>query len=336
MPLEEINGKGLPTETLISSRNSGVMSGEPRRGVTMGIKTEITTTTGLNQAGRLLLPTLVLMLGVFACSTAVIMIKASASHPIVLSAYRLLIASAVLTPVFLHALRGQGAVYRPEHLRRSFIPAVFLAAHFISWAVGGRMTYAANAVLIVNMVPLVMPFILVVLLRERVHGREIAGTVLALAGVFLIGVSDYRLDPQLLYGDFVCFASMLLFAIYLALGRRNRDFSNVWLYLIPLYWMAGLICLLAALILRLPLTGFSGAEYALLAGLALVPTIVGHSILNYSLKHFRGQVVSVVNLLQFVFAGAMAYFIFSEVPKPAFYAAALLVGIGAWVVLRRK
>ncbi len=283
----------------------------------------------------IVLPVLILLFGVFACSTSVIMIKASEAHPIVLAAYRLLIASAVLTPVFIRVLRREKATYRVEHLRRSLIPAVFLAVHFISWAMGGRMTYAANATLIVNMVPLVMPFILLLLLRERVHAREIAGTVFALAGVFLIGVSDYTLDPALLYGDFVCFLSMVLFAVYLALGRRNRDFSNIWLYLIPLYWMAGLICLVAAVVMRLPLTGYPATEYGLLVALALVPTIMGHSILNNSLKYFRGQVVSVVNLLQFLFAGTMAYFFYSEIPAPAFYLAAVLVGFGAWVVLRR-
>lgn len=294
------------------------------------------TTAAAESPAKLVLPTFVLLFGVFACSTSVIFIKTSESHPVVLAAYRLLIASAVLTPVFVYQVRREGTRYRFEHLKRSFLPAFFLALHFISWALGARLTYAANATLIVNMVPLVMPFILLTLLRERVHGREIAGTLFALTGVFLIGASDYRLDPELLYGDFVCFASMVLFALYLALGRRNRDFSNVWLYLIPLYWMAGLICLAAALIMGLPITGFSGKEYGLLVALALVPTIMGHSILNYSLKHFRGQVVSVVNLLQFLFAGTMAYLIFAEVPHVVFFAAAGLVILGAWVVLRKQ
>ena len=286
--------------------------------------------------GIVLVRSLWLLLGVFACSTAVIMIKASETHPVVLSAYRLLLASAVLTPVFVYHLRREGCDYRLVHLKRSLIPALLLALHFISWALGARLTFAANASLIVNMVPLVMPFILLTLLRERVHGREIAGTLFALGGVGLIGFSDYTLDAGLLFGDFVCFVSMLLFALYLALGRRNRDFSNVWLYLVPLYWMAGIICLLASVAMGLPLTGHSGTEYGLLLGLALIPTIVGHSILNYSLKFFRGQVVSVVNLCQFIFAGTMAYLIFSEIPAPAFYAAAALVAGGAWVVLRQK
>ncbi len=287
-------------------------------------------------AGQPVLQALILLFGVFACSTAVIFIKASESHPIVLAAARLLIASAVLTPLFIYHLKKEGAEYRLIHFKRSLIPAFLLATHFISWALGARMTFAANATLIVNMVPLVMPFILFILLKERVSQREIAATAWALAGIALIAIKDYQLDPQLLYGDFVCFGSMILFALYLALGRRNRDFKSLWLYLVPLYWMAGLICLLTAIALRLPVTGYSGREYLLLTALALIPTILGHSILNYSLKHFRGQVVSIVNGLQFVFAAIMAYLIFTESPHIVFYLAALLVGIGAWVVLPRR
>jgi drug/metabolite transporter (DMT)-like permease len=45
----------------------------------------------------------------------------------------------------------------------------------------------------------------------------------------------------------MCLVSMLLFALYLALGRRNRDFPSVWLYVIPVYGQAAAVCLLVAL-----------------------------------------------------------------------------------------
>ncbi len=294
------------------------------------------TTTASGSAGLLILRTLWLIVGIFACATSVIMIKASESHPVMVAAYRLLMASIILTPVFIFHLRQERTEYRLEHLKRSFIPAVLLALHFISWALGARLTFAANATLIVNMVPLVMPFILIVMLRERIQRREIAGTIIALAGVSIIGISDYTLDPALLFGDFVCFVSMVLFALYLALGRANRDFRIVWLYLVPLYWIAGILCFAVAIAMGLPLGVNSLKEFALLLGIAVIPTIVGHSILNYSVKHFRGQVVSVVNLSQFIFAGALAYFIFAEIPGTAFYLTALLVVAGAWIVLRRS
>ena len=179
-------------------------------------------------APRLLVLT-ALLGGVFACSTAALFIKTSAVHPAVLSAWRLLIAAAVLSPLFLRAWRRQPESLGWTDLRRSLIPGVLLALHFISWAAGARMTPVANATLIVNMVPVAMPFFLFFLLREKINRGEIAGTVLALAGVTVLAWSDYRFEPENLPGDAVCFASMLLFGLYLAYGRLNRGAASMWL-----------------------------------------------------------------------------------------------------------
>jgi drug/metabolite transporter (DMT)-like permease len=142
---------------------------------------------------------------------------------------------------------------------------------------------------------------------------------------------------------------MLLFAGYLVLGRRNRDFPAIWLYLVPLYFFGGIVCLaiwpisLAA--------GFSPASHAspppwalpsetwnamMVVGLGLVPTVIGHSILNHAMRTLRGQAVGIANLGQFVFAGIMGYLLLSppETPGWNFYVAAVGVVAGAWIALR--
>ncbi len=73
-------------------------------------------------------------------------------------------------------------------------------------------------------------------------------------------------------------------------------------------------------------------EIRWLVALALIPTVLGHSLLNFSLKHISGQSVSVCNLGQFIFAGSMAWLWFGEIPHGGFYPAALLVIAGAVTV----
>ena len=68
-------------------------------------------------------------------------------------------------------------------------------------------------------------------------------------------------------------------------------------------------------------------------GLAAGPTILGHSLLNASIRHLRGQVVSVFNAGQFVFAGVMGFFFFHEVPPLMFYVASTLVASGIAIVV---
>jgi drug/metabolite transporter (DMT)-like permease len=77
----------------------------------------------------------------------------------------------------------------------------------------------------------------------------------------------------------------------------------------------------------------------MLLGLALVPTIVGHTVLNRSMMVLPAQTVSLINILQFVFAGVTAYLIFGEIPQASFYIATFLVLGGAVTVIlsqRRK
>lgn len=276
---------------------------------------------------------LALLLGIFACSTAAILIKASDTHPVVLAAIRLLLAAALLSPLFLiERNRHQGA-YTRDHLRRSLLPALVLALHFISWAYGARLTLSAQATLIVNLAPVAIPFFLHGLAGERINRIEIIGTIVALAGLGVLSLRDALADGGSLLGNAICFGSMLLFAWYLALGRRNRDFPSLWLYVVPVYALAGGTCLLAALPWLHTFAIGSAREWALMAGMACIPTIIGHSLLNQAMRHFRGQIVSLANVGQFVFAGILAWFLFGESPAATFYFASLLVVAGIALVV---
>lgn len=277
---------------------------------------------------------LLLIFGVFCCATSVLMIKASGLHPAVLSAYRLLGAALLLSPVYAAQVKKHRGQYSARHLRVTILPALTLALHFISWAQGAQWTSAANATLIVNLSPLVMPFLLFLTLHERVTRREIFGTLVSLVGVVWLASSDLGLDRRYLLGDLTCFGSMALFSFYLVQARLNRDVPNLWLYLVPLYALAGLICLGVSFFVADPLGPHPAGAYWAALGLAVVPTILGHSILNHSVQRLGGQIVSVFSLGQFLFAGALAFVLFGEAPRLTFYGAGALVVLGAVLVIR--
>ncbi len=277
---------------------------------------------------------LTLVFGVFACSTAVIFIKSCSVHPVLLASYRLFVAAVALTPMLWRDVRRSGRPLSSSDLRTALVPGVLLGLHFISWIIGARMTPAVNASLIVNLVPIVMPLVLIPVARERITRREVVGTVTATAGLLLLSGGDLNVSLQHFWGDVTCFVSMLFFTCYLALARRNRHVASVFVYLVPLYTVAGVFCLLVALFFVNPLTQtYSLREVRLVIGLGLIPTVFGHSILNYAMKHLRGQVVAIVNMGQFIFAGTMAYMRFGEVPSLFFYpSCALVVGSACFVI----
>ena len=280
-----------------------------------------------------MLLSLMLIFAVFACSTAVIMIKACTEHPLLVASYRLLIAVIVLLPFFIRDLKKHRKTYSWTQIRKTILPGLALALHFITWIIGARMTLAANSSLIVNMMPVAMPFFLFLFIKEIINKKEIIGTILAIMGVIILSYSDFHVNFRTVQGDILCFVAMVFLTLYLALGRKYRTTSSLWLYLVPLYFFAGISCFIISLFFINPIKPYTLNNVLFFLGLGIIPTVFGHSIINYCMRHMRGQIVSITNLGQFIFAGTMAYFLLGEEPTFIFYIACLFVVSGAVIVI---
>lgn len=270
-----------------------------------------------------------LLAGCFACSTSVLWIKLSTVDPILLTGLRLAIAALVLGPFACRDWRRHRADLDWTHLRDTVLPGVVLALHFFLWIYGARLTLASNGSLIVNLTPIATPVFLLLIANERITGRELVATLVAAAGLAVLFVSDYRVSHETFVGDLVCLASMGLVALYLVLGRTYRHHPTTLLYVTPMYAIAAVLSFLAAAAAPSsePVDWRAEAPWILL--LALLPTIIGHSLLNRAMRHLRGQVVAVVNLSQFLFAGTLAWLFLGETPHASFYPAAGLVVVAA-------
>jgi drug/metabolite transporter (DMT)-like permease len=287
---------------------------------------------------------------VAACATAIILTRASHVSPGLLAAMRLLGAAVALAPFWWWQTRQTGSRPTWSHLGMIAVPGILLWLHFVTWAWGGRLVPAAHATILGNLAPAAMPLVAFALLGERPVGREMAGTILCLGGVLVLAGGGEGLALDHLLGDGVCLGSMLLFTAYLALGRRHRaSFPHLILYLVPLYAVAGLVGMLAWVVAQVlphppvavlwtsaaPITD-PWREAALLAGVAVVPTVLGHGILNWGVRTVGAQVVSLVNLTQFLFAGAFAWLLWHEIPTIRLAWAAPLICGGIAVALTAR
>ncbi len=253
-----------------------------------------------------------------------------------LAAYRLLLATFLLLPVFLRDFLRYPHPSLGTMFTSSLLPGVVLGLHFITWVIGARMTPGANATLIVSLVPLVMPIFMFFLYQEGINRREVLATVVALTGMIILSAGDFSINKEHLIGDIVCLVSMILFGFYLALGRNSAKYESIWLYLIPMYLVAGVFCFFIALFYSSPLHEYSNKEITMIVGLAVVPTVIGHSLLNYSMQKFRGQTVSIVNMGQFIIAGIVAYFLYQEIPATAFFIASILFLFSIWLIIGQR
>ncbi len=274
---------------------------------------------------------LLLLLANIVAGSSAIMIKASTIHPVLQASYRLLWSAILLTPVFVRELGRAKTKLSLRLVAPSILPGIVLGLHFITWILGARMTLAGNATVIVTMVPVAMPFLVFLMTRELPRKAEVVGTLLAMGGIGLLAGFDFRLEPGHFAGDLTCFVSMVFYAVYLALARRNAAQAGIWFYIVPLYFIGGIFCFLCALPFASPIRGITATDVVMTLGLVLGPTMIGHTLMNRAMTRLPPQTVSLSNLTQFIVAGVIAYFLFGELPSPIFAAASVLIVAGVSV-----
>ena len=151
-------------------------------------------------------------------------------------------------------------------------------------------------------------------------------------GATLIGVGDARLSLGALGGDLLALAGAVAAAGYSVIGRRVRRTIGVWSYVTIVYGVAAVSLGVIAALGRSSLTGFASRDWAVFAALAAGPMLVGHTGMNYALKHFRATTVNVAGLGEPVGATLIAWLVpaIHEVPPATALAGGVMVlaGIG--------
>jgi drug/metabolite transporter (DMT)-like permease len=270
--------------------------------------------------------------GVVAVSWASILIRLADAPALVIAFYRtagaglLLLAWALLPGRSLRWSRALGSA------GGLLLAGLFLALHFAAWVASLDHTTVASSVVIVTANPFLVVVFSWLLWREPLGRKRLAGVLLAVGGAVVIGWGDFSLSGEALLGDVLALAGAVGIAAYYMAGGRLRARLGLLEYLVPVYLSAGLILLIAIAVLDEPLAGFGAETYACLAALAVVPQLIGHSLLNWGLRYFSAAFVATAVLGEPVGATVLAYAILHETPPGWTLAGAVLVGGGLYLV----
>lgn len=99
---------------------------------------------------------------------------------------------------------------------------------------------------------------------------------------------------------------------YILCGRFVRKRTENLQYITIAYSTAGIILFFMAVIFQQQLTGFDREVYGLLALIALVPQLIGHSTFNWALKYLSAPLVSTLMLGEPIFASLLAWIFLNE------------------------
>jgi len=283
-------------------------------------------------------PLLVLIIAVLATTYAGPIVRLAAAPALAIAFWRLTLTLPVTGFLALRRSGEQGAV--PSVSVKSTAPrsplplmalaGLLLALHFWSWIASLRFTTVASSVVLVSLKPVFAWGIAAVWLREHPTRTEGWGIVIAVLGASLIGLGDARLSLGALGGDALAVLGALTGAGYYVIGRRVRQTVGIWRYATGVYAVAAVALAALAVIRSTPLTGFAGRDWAVFGAMAAGPMLIGHTGMNYALRHFRATTVNVAALGEPVGASLIAWLVpaIHEVPAPVAMLGAVVVLLG--------
>ena len=258
------------------------------------------------------------------------------SHPFVIAFYRMAFASLMVLPLTLFTsykeLRGID--------RRMLLLLIgtggFLAVHFATWIASLFYTTVASSVLLVTSHPILVASVSHYYFKER-HSKIAAGGIaLALVGMVIITWGDTAFGVDQIYGDILALIGMVAVAVYMLAGRRMRQKLGLFVYVMVVYSSASVFLLILCISLGLTLYPLPRDDYIIFAGLAVIPTIFGHTVYNWALRYVSASVVSISLLGEPILSSLWAVLFLAEYPVGTIYLGGAMVLIGIALVSSSK
>jgi len=282
-------------------------------------------------------PNVALLISIVAVSTASILIRMSSAGPLAIAAYRLIFATLLLLPFFLHS----GGVERLRAAGRRGVLSlmgvgVILAAHFASWISSLSFTSVASSVIFVHVDPIFVAIVSHFVLKERITRRRLLGIVIAFAGATVIAAGDLGLGEINIYGDLLALIGALMLGIYILSGRRIRQSFDLVSYVTPVYATSAAALTAGCLLTGTPLAPYPLREYLLFLAIAVVPMIFGHTVYNWALRYVEAPVVSISLLGEPVGATLLAFLILKETPTPLTLMGGAVTLLGIYLCMNKQ
>lgn len=278
-------------------------------------------------------PMLVLIFGVIGISSGSILVRLAQGQDmpsIVIAAWRLTMASAVLMPLALTRRRSELTRMSRISWGLAILSGFMLALHFASWISSLAYTSVAGSTVLVTTSPLWVGLAAPFLLGERLSRPLKIGIALAMLGSVLIGVADVvavvdgRLQFSLtqftsqsnpLLGNSLALVGAVAVSGYLIIGRRLRCGMSLLSYTAVVYSTAAFFLVIMALAAGHSLFGYTATAYLIMVLMAVFPQLIGHTAYNWALGYLTAASVSIAVIAEPIGATLLALLIFREIPN---------------------
>jgi drug/metabolite transporter (DMT)-like permease len=259
-------------------------------------------------------------------------LEAAGVEPLVIAFYRMAIATLLLLPAALVLERRLVASTTWRELALIVAGGFCLAVHFAAWITSLKYIPIAASVVLVDSHPLFVVLAAYVLLDERPTRRSILGAAGGFAGMAIIFRDGFRAIGTALFGDALALVGAISIVGYFIIGRKMRAKVGLFSYTVPLYAACSLFLFTWAFAAGNHFYPYDASQWFYLVGLAVVPTIFGHTVFNWAIGHVRASVISVAFLGEPVVASLLAFIFFGQRPPVATLIGGAFVLAGIYLI----
>lgn len=268
---------------------------------------------------------LLLLIGVFAVSTAPIFAFLANAPGVTASFWRFII-SGVIMAIFYKKIG-----FRKKVLRYSLVSGLALSIHMASWI---QSLFQASIALSTAIVCTHSIFsgIFASLKGEKISLREVFGIFIAIAGIYLMSGADFYAKSE---GIMLALIGAVAGGLYFSFAKFSQsvDFRE---YVVSTYILAGLFSALFSIVLSTDLINYPAETYLYFILLALIPMSVGHTVLNYLIRRMKVVAVTGSVLGEAVGSAILAAILLNQTLSAEAYFYMMLILAGIYLVVSKK
>ena len=277
-----------------------------------------------------------------AVSTAAIFIRLcletagerSVGFSLFIAASRLGIASLIILPAW-RTIKQQQVSLQAYYY--AVAAGICLALHFASWTNSLSFTSIAASTTLVTTNAIWVPLFSWLWWGEKPNKMTILGIMIAFCGGILIAASDTSAggsNSNPLLGDFLALVGAWMVSLYILFGREaQRSGFSVTSYSAIVYTTAALLLLPLPFLFGSGYLGYPQAVYFYILMLAIIPQLIGHTSLNFSLRFISPTLVTLAVLFEPICSSFLGWLIFQEVPSRLVFVGATLLLVGVAVAI---
>lgn len=257
-------------------------------------------------------PYVLLIIGVLSVSTSAIFVKVASAPAGVIAFYRLFFSVLIMLPIFLLKYKAELKEINKRDWKLMVIAGVFLAFHFILWFESLNYTSVASSTVLVTIQPLFAFIGAFLFFKEAISVKAVLSGLIAIIGSFIISWGDFQVSGMALFGDLLALIACALITGYLLFGQDVRRRVSLITYTFLVYSVSSVTLLVYVLVMKEPLFPYPTEDWIYFILLAIVPTLLGHSLFNWCIKWISTTTISMAILLEPIGAAILAYYILGE------------------------